>query len=73
MKGLGRENRVIAVNFDDGKRAGNPLEQLDELGVTLVNIRIRHAAQKLFLPGVFPVCCRVLRKQSVDAIICSHV
>ena len=73
VKGLGREHRVIAVNFDDGKRAGNPLEQLDELGVTLLNIRIRHPAQKLFWPGAYLDCCRVLRKQNVDAIICSHV
>ena len=73
VKGLSRGNHVFAVNFDDGKRAGNPLEQLVELGVTLVNIRIRHPAQKLFWPGVYLDCCRVLRRQKVDAIICSHV
>jgi len=73
VKGLGRGNRVFAVNFDDGKRAGNPQEQLLEMGVTLVNIRIRHPAQKLFWPGVYLDCWRVLRKQKVDAIICSHV
>jgi hypothetical protein len=73
VKGLGRENRVIAVNFDDGKRTGNPAEQLNELGVTLFNIRIRHPAQKLFWPGVYLDCCRVLREQNLDAIICSHV
>ena len=73
VKGLGRRNRVIAVNFDDGKRAGNPLEQLADLGVTLLNIRIRHPAQKMFWPGVYLECRRALRKQKVDAIICSHV
>ncbi len=73
VKGLARENRVIAMNFDDGKRAANPQEQLNELGVMLINIRVRHPAQKLLCPRVYQVCCRVLREEKVDGIICSHL
>jgi hypothetical protein len=72
VKGLARENRVIVMNFDDGKRASNPKEQLRDLGVSLINIRVRHPAQKLW-PGVYRACYRVLREEKVDGIIGSHL